>query len=75
MNSADPSGVIHIVVNGQPQTIASGSTVAQLLHAIDVRTELVAVEVNLEIVPKQVHAATIVNDGDKIEVVTLVGGG
>lgn len=75
MNPSDPSSVINIVVNGQPQSVAAGSTITELLQTIGVRTELVAVEVNLDIVPKQQHAQTIVNDGDQVEVVTLVGGG
>ena len=75
MNQTDPTGVINVVVNGQPQEIAAGATVAQLLESIGVRTELVAVELNLDIVPKHQHAQTIVRDGDQVEVVTLVGGG
>lgn len=75
MNLTDPADVINIMVNGQPQTLAVGSTIIDLLQAIGVRTDLVAVEVNLDIVPKQQHAATIVQAGDQVEVVTLVGGG
>lgn len=75
MNPIEPAGVIHIKVNGQPQTVAAGLTVADLLLALGVRTELVAVEVNLDIVPKPAHAQTVVQDGDQVEVVTLVGGG
>ncbi len=75
MNLTEPANVINIMVNGQPQTLAAGSTIIELLQSIGVRTELVAVEVNLDIVPKQQHAATIIRDGDHVEVVTLVGGG
>lgn len=75
MNPANPSSVINVVVNGQPQTVAAGSTILELLEQIGVRTELVAVEVNLDIVPKQQHAQTVVREGDQVEVVTLVGGG
>lgn len=75
MNPSDPSTVINIVVNGQPQSVAAGLTITELLQVIGVRTELVAVELNLDIVPKQQHAQTVVRDGDHVEVVTLVGGG
>lgn len=75
MNPTDPSDVITVVVNGQPQAIAAGATITQLLESLGVRTELVAVELNLDIVPKQQHAETVVRDGDQVEVVTLVGGG
>lgn len=75
MNLTDPAEVINIMVNGQPQTLAVGSTIIDLLQAIGVRTDLVAVEVNLDIVPKQQHGSTVVQAGDQVEVVTLVGGG
>ncbi len=75
MNLSQPNGVINIKVNGQPQTFAAGSTIVELLQSLGVRTELVAVEVNLDIVPKHQHAQTIVHEGDQVEVVTLVGGG
>lgn len=75
MNQDQPAALIHIKVNGQPQTVAAGLTVTELLDVMGVRTDLVAVEVNLDIVPKQSHSQTVVRDGDEIEVVTLVGGG
>ena len=66
---------ISISVNGQPLQMAVGSTIADCLASQGVRTSLVAVERNLEIVPKQEHASTVLSEGDQIEVVTLVGGG
>lgn len=65
----------HIVYNGEPLAIPAGSTIADVLSHQQVRTELIAVEVNLEIVPKTMHPQTVLNEGDHIEVVTLVGGG
>ena len=64
-----------IVYNGEPLEIPAGSTIAAVLSGQSVRTELVAVELNLEIVPRQMHGSTVLNEGDQIEVVTLVGGG
>ena len=64
-----------IVYNGEPLAIPAGSTIADVLSHQRVRTELVAVEVNLEIVPKTLHQQKVLNEGDQIEVVTLVGGG
>ena len=52
-----------------------GTTIAQLLEHAGIRSKLVAVEVNLEIVPHEEHTAHQVRAGDTIEVVTLVGGG
>ncbi|MCC6510512.1 MAG: sulfur carrier protein ThiS [Pirellulaceae bacterium] len=66
---------MQITVNGQPHCVAAGWTITDVLNHQAVRTDLVAVEVNLEIVPKQAHAQTLLSDGDQIEIVTLVGGG
>ncbi len=70
-----PGQTISITVNGQSLEIATGSTIADCLASQGVRTQLVAVERNLEIVPQQEHASTLLSEGDQIEVVTLVGGG
>jgi sulfur carrier protein len=64
-----------IQVNGEPQQIDDGASVADLLSALGVTTAHVAVELNLEVVPRAAHAQTILHDGDRLEVVTLVGGG
>jgi sulfur carrier protein len=64
-----------IVVNGQAREIASGSTVTQLLGELGVTQPHVAVEVNLEVVPRARHSETKLREGDRLEVVTLVGGG
>jgi len=66
---------MNIQVNGQGREIAAGSTVANLLGELGVTQPHVAVEVNLEVVPRAEHRETILNDGDRVEVVTLVGGG
>lgn len=64
-----------IEVNGKPREIANGTSVASLLEALGVKQPHVAVELNLEVVPRAEHAATALRDGDRLEVVTLVGGG
>lgn len=69
------SDQVQIVYNGEPLVIPAGSTIAQVLSHQQVRSDLVAVEVNLEIVPKPKHHQTVLIEGDQIEVVTLVGGG
>jgi sulfur carrier protein len=66
---------MNIQVNGQAREIAAGSTVANLLGELGVTQPHVAVEVNLEVVPRAEHRDTILSDGDRVEVVTLVGGG
>jgi sulfur carrier protein len=66
---------MNIQVNGQGREIAAGSTVANLLSELGVTQPHVAVEVNLEVVPRAQHRDAILSDGDRVEVVTLVGGG
>ncbi|TWT43449.1 sulfur carrier protein ThiS [Botrimarina hoheduenensis] len=64
-----------LFVNGEQLEAPDGLTVAGLLEMLEVRTVGVAVERNLTVVPRAEHAATGLEPGDRIEVVTLVGGG
>jgi len=64
-----------IVVNGQPRQLARPATVAELLRQLEMPTRGVAVEVNLQIVPRLRHAEHLLAEGDRLEIVTLVGGG
>jgi sulfur carrier protein len=66
---------MEIVVNGKAREIAADSSLAQLLGELGVTQPHVAVELNLEVVPRARHRDTILRDGDRLEVVTLVGGG
>jgi sulfur carrier protein len=66
---------MNVQVNGQGREIAEGSTVTDLLGHLGVTQPHVAVEVNLELVPRAQHRDTVLNAGDRVEVVTLVGGG
>jgi sulfur carrier protein len=66
---------MNIQVNGQSREVAEGSTVTELLGELGVTQPHVAVEVNLELVPRAQHRDTVLNAGDRVEVVTLVGGG
>ena len=64
-----------IVVNGQVMPLAEGATVEQLLARLGVRLAGTAVELNRCVVPRSRHAATVLSAGDRVEIVTLVGGG
>ena len=64
-----------ITVNGESTEFSDGSTVAELLERLQIPRERVAVEVNLDIVPKARHYSHILADGDRIEIVQFVGGG
>jgi sulfur carrier protein len=64
-----------IHVNGETREVPSGCTLSQLLTELAVTQPHVAVELNLEVVPRAEHADTVLQEGDRLEVVTLVGGG
>ena len=66
---------LEITVNGEAVQLQAGSTVAALVAARGLRPEQVAVEVNREIVPRASHAEHPLASGDRIEIVTMVGGG
>ena len=66
---------MHILVNGQNRLVADGSSIADLLELLELESRQVAVEVNLELVPRGRHAEHVLSAGDQLEVVTLVGGG
>lgn len=69
------SRTVEIRVNGQPREIEAGTTVAGLLDLLAMQPRLLAVERNFELVPRTSHAACLLEAGDEIEIVTLVGGG
>ncbi len=71
---ADGSGII-LSVNGDPVNLPTGSTVADLLRALALAPTHVAVEHNLRVVPRAEHDSVRLNHGDKVEIVTFVGGG
>jgi thiamine biosynthesis protein ThiS len=66
---------VKLIVNGDEREVPEGLTVHQLLEHLDVPVGRVAVEVNLEVVPKARFAACTLQDGDRLEIVTFVGGG
>jgi thiamine biosynthesis protein ThiS len=66
---------VNVFVNGDPQHVSEGTTVAQLLAELEVTARHIAVEVNLELVPRARHAEHRLRENDRLEVVTLVGGG
>lgn len=64
-----------IVINGEEEEVLEGLTVSALLDSLGIKKERVAVELNLDIVPKAKFAETALKDGDKLEIVSFVGGG
>jgi len=69
------STTIDVVINGQARTVNNGTSVATLIGELGLAGKPVAVEKNREIVPRAQHATTILVAGDRLEVVTFVGGG
>jgi thiamine biosynthesis protein ThiS len=63
-----------VKVNGESYDFA-GLTVLEMLEKLDFFAERIAVEINLEIVPKASYSATTLKDEDTVEVVSFVGGG
>ena len=70
-----PVPVVNILFNGEPYETADDMTVASLLSELELSAGPVAVEVNLEVVPRHLHEEFVLKEGDRMEVVTLVGGG
>ncbi|MBB6340389.1 sulfur carrier protein [Pseudomonas fluvialis] len=66
---------MQIQLNGEPRELASDTSILQLLEQLDLVGRRVAVELNLDIVPRSAHATTILQPGDRVEVVHAIGGG
>ena len=67
--------LISVTVNGEPRTIAAGATIAAMLKEIGIDPSKVAVERNLEVVPRSTLREVRASDGDAFEIVHFVGGG
>ena len=66
---------MQITLNGELREIPAGTTVAQLLARLGVQPRYCAIERNTELVPRREHAECMLQEGDRLEIVTLVGGG
>ena len=66
---------MQVTINGTPQSVPEGTTIADLLTQLGKNPKFLAVERNFELVPRTRHAECVLNDGDSLEIVTLVGGG
>ena len=67
--------MIEIHLNGRPFSMDAGLTLDELLIRLELPTGRVAVERNRHVVPRDLYASTSVEAGDRLEIVTLVGGG
>ena len=66
---------MRIQLNGESLDLPDGETVAALLTRLELTGRRVAVELNLDIVPRSQHDLTTLTDGDSVEVVHAIGGG
>jgi thiamine biosynthesis protein ThiS len=64
-----------LTINGEPRAFAGISDVAGLVATLGLDARKVAVERNLEIVPRSAYGKTALADGDRIEIVHFIGGG
>jgi thiamine biosynthesis protein ThiS len=64
-----------VLVNGQERELPDGTTLTDLVRELSLERHPIAVERNRSVVPKDRFAATRLAEGDRIEIVSLVGGG
>lgn len=66
---------IELSVNGESMRVPTGTSVTGLVALMELDTRKLAVERNLEIVPRSQYGATVLAAGDALEIVHFVGGG
>lgn len=67
--------MIRLFVNGETREFDKDATVASLLEKLGTPPERVAIELNLQVLDKQEYARTVLKDGDRLEIISFVGGG
>ena len=71
----DPDESLGIRVNGEHRRVPGGISIAEMVNSLGLDPLRVAVERNLEIVPRSTLGEVCVEDGDDYEIVHFVGGG
>lgn len=66
---------MQIIVNGEQRDVLEGLTAARLVEDMEIVGKRIAMEVNLEIVPRSSYVEYTFKAGDKVEIVHAVGGG
>jgi len=64
-----------MIINGKFHSFENNITISDLLKNLNISSDLVVVEVNLNIVCKENFSDTVLNDSDRIEIISFVGGG
>ena len=65
---------MHIFLNGEERNTDAAS-ISELLVELGMEGRMIAIECNLEVVPKSTYAAAALTEGDRIEIVHMIGGG
>ena len=66
--------MLQIFLNGEPTTVAPGTTLAGLIEQLAIRGRI-AVEIDGELVPRTAHVARLLTSGERVEIVHAIGGG
>lgn len=77
MDNARVSGqnTIEVIVNGEAHNVVQGASVTDLIKQLDLTPQRLAIELNLEILPRAKWSGTELQSGDRLEIVHFVGGG
>ena len=70
-----PAAMLTLNLNGEDRSFEEPLTVADLLRSLGIQAPSIAVEVNRSIVPRSAHGTHPLEEGDRVEIVTFVGGG
>ncbi len=66
---------MEILLNGTSRELAPGATLTELLDSLELAGRRVAVELNGQVVPASEHAARTLAQGDRVELISAIGGG
>jgi thiamine biosynthesis protein ThiS len=66
---------MQLIINGDPMEVPEKTTAAQLIEILALSNKRLAIEANLEIVPRSQFEEHIFQDGDQVEIVQAIGGG
>jgi thiamine biosynthesis protein ThiS len=66
---------VQVIINGEAHDLEGPILLSELLERLNLKPGRIAIERNLELVPRANWASTTVSDGDRIEIVHFVGGG
>lgn len=66
---------MQIQVNGEMLHVQDGTTLTGLIDELNLGEKRIAIELNLEIIPRSEHVSTVLQEADRVEIVHAIGGG